>query len=157
MVDLCTRKIPNTMILCGWFAGLGFWLGRQGYRGGLYWLTGVLGALFAGAAVHLLGGIGAGDAKLLSAAGGILGLRRGLWLSVAALFLGGILGLAALWRTGEGGSALCRISRLIQGLLAGGKVVWPKGQGVKICYAVAVFGAALLLAVKEGGWILWTG
>lgn len=155
LMDLRTRKIPNRVILCGWSAGLGLWLGFQGYRGCLYWLAGASGTLLPGLGVYLLRGIGAGDVKLLSVAGGILGLRRGIWLSVAALFLGGLLGLFAAWRAGEGQACLGRMGMYIRGVFTGEKPVWPSGQGIKICFAMAVFGAALLLAAQERGWALW--
>ena len=155
LLDLRTQKIPNTAILCGWSAGLGLWLGLQGYRGCLYWMSGALGTLLPGLILYLLGGFGAGDVQLLSVAGGIVGRRRGLWLAVAALFVGGGMGLAAVSRSGEGRACLLRTGKYIRGLFTGGKPVWPKGQGVRVCYALAVFGAALLLAVREGGWIPW--
>ncbi|HCT92015.1 MAG TPA: hypothetical protein DF613_11655 [Lachnospiraceae bacterium] len=155
LLDLRTRKISNTVILCGWSAGLGLWLGAQGYRGCLYWLAGISGTLLPGMVLYLLRGLGAGDVKLLSVSGGILGLRRGIRLFVAALFLGGLLGLAAVCRAGEGRACLGRMGNYIHGLFTGGKTVWPKGQGIKICYAAAVFGASVLLAVWEGRWLLW--
>lgn len=155
LLDLRTRKIPNTVILCGWSAGLGLWLGIKGYRGSLYWLSGAVGTLLPGLVLHLLGAFGAGDAKLLSVAGGILGLRRGLWLSAAALFFGGLLGLAAVCRAGEGLACIYRMGRYSRRLLTGKRPVWLEGQGIKICYAVAVFGASLLLAALEGGKHLW--
>lgn len=155
LLDLRTRRIPNTVILCAWSAGLGLWLGMRGYRGSLYWFSGILGTMLPAMVLYLLRGLGAGDVKLLSAAGGILGLRRGLWLSVAALFLGGCMGLAAVYRSGEGPACIRRIAGYVRGLFTGGTPVWPKGQGIRICYAAAVFGASLLLAVREGGGLLW--
>ena len=61
LLDLRTQKIPNTAILCGWSAGLGLWLGLQGYRGCLYWMSGALGTLLPGLILLVLGGFGAGD------------------------------------------------------------------------------------------------
>lgn len=155
--DLSTRKVSNTAILCGWFMGIGLWLGARGYGGVAYWLSGSLGLLFLGLGIYLLRGIGAGDVKLLSVAGGILGLYRGLWLYVAALFLGGLLGLAAALRAGDGLACVGRIVSFVRRLLMKEKPVLPEGQGIEICYAVAVFGASCVLAVKEGGWMPWWG
>lgn len=155
LLDLRTQRIPNTVILCGWSAGLGLWLGMRGYRGSLYWLSGVFGTMLPAMALYLLRGLGAGDVKLMAAAGGILGLRRGLWLSVAALFMGGILGLAAVYRGGEGLACIRRMAGYVRGLFTGGEAAWPREQGIRICYAAAVFGASVLLAVREGGGLLW--
>ena len=155
LLDLCTRKIPNTVILGGWFTGLGLWLGKQGYIGGLYWLSGAFGILLLGMILYLLRGVGAGDVKLLSVAGGILGLHRGLWLYLAALFWGAVLGLAVILKRGEGLACLRRMGAYIREIFVSGKAVWREEQGVKICYATAIFGASFALAVKEGGWIEW--
>jgi prepilin peptidase CpaA len=93
--DLRWRRIPNLMILAGLSAGFAINTWDGGLRG--------LGMSFLGAGLGLalflpffaLGGMGAGDVKLLACLGALLGPFDLLRVAVAAALAGGLLALAA--------------------------------------------------------------
>jgi prepilin peptidase CpaA len=97
--DLRSHRIPNVLSACGLIAGLGL----QGVTGGLHGLlSGLLGAAVGLAWVapfYLRRGMGAGDLKLLAAAGAYLGPRGALYAAAATLLVGGLgAGGYVFWR-----------------------------------------------------------
>lgn len=97
--DFRTMKIPNRLVLCAAIAGgllQGVCFGVPGIG---QWFLGLLPALillpFFG--LHM---IGAGDIKLLSALGGILGMRMGAFLLVLSFLTSGIFGILVLIKRG---------------------------------------------------------
>ncbi len=135
--DLRSRRIPNSLTLPALLIGI---VGH-GLADGL---PGA-GSALAGAAVggvvlglfYLLGGMGAGDVKLMAAVGALLG-----WpLAVAALLCTAIAGgvLALVWvicrwlasgrRTARGGASLRKI-RLPYGVAIAAGTLWIIARGV---------------------------
>lgn len=109
--DLVKRRIPNLLIVTMLGSAVVVHV-TLGGPSGLGWSAG-------GAAVgflllmpmYMFGGLGAGDVKLLSAAGTFLGPWGALLAGVAALLTGGVLALAvALWHRMSGRSAVRRSS-----------------------------------------------
>lgn len=101
--DLRARRIPNRLILCGLAkAGLlhasAMWLHLSPMAGAHWWSP--LAGLLVGSAmllpVHLLGGMGAGDVKLMAMAGAFVGAREAAWAALYALAAGGLACAAAL-------------------------------------------------------------
>ena len=91
--DLLLRRIPNTLVLIGVAAGLALNTLSAGLAGVERSIEG--GAL--GLAVFLpfmvLGGMGAGDVKLMAALGALLGPANVLGLALVAALAGGLLAL----------------------------------------------------------------
>jgi len=102
--DLRSRRIPNWLIASGIAAGLLCGGARAGWPG--------LGMASAGAATgfvlflvfYLLGGMGAGDIKLLAAFGALLGPAEIFTAAVLAAAAGGLLALASLFRSRRAGT-----------------------------------------------------
>lgn len=94
--DCKTGKIPNKLILAGYFAG-----GMANITSGDMQYLQMAGSVFAGmflpivlfGTVWYIGGIGAGDVKLMSVLGMILGGRNILFCSFVSLVLGGGIGV----------------------------------------------------------------
>jgi prepilin peptidase CpaA len=91
--DLWRRQISNWISAAAWVSGCALQTIEHGWRGAGSALAGTL----AGAGVFLifyvLGGMGAGDVKLMAGFGALLGAKR---LLVAALWTAGVGGLLAL-------------------------------------------------------------
>lgn len=100
VTDLTSRRIPNVLTFGASGAALVFWTWTAGVSGlGLSlagWAVGC--ALFA--PWFVLGGMGAGDVKLLAALGAWVGPRDALWLALCAGMAGGIFAVAVSLATG---------------------------------------------------------
>ena len=110
----------------------------------------------------LLGGGGAGDAKLMGAIGACLGLHDGLWALCAVILCGGVMGLGfAFWKR-RARPVLARVSAMAGGiaatLIAGGRwreaasLLPGQGEMVAMRYGPVVFCGVCL---ARGGTILW--
>jgi len=91
--DIRSHRIPNSLVL----VGLGLGLVGHGWRGGgpglLFSLEGIA---VAGLALlpYALGGLGAGDVKLLGVVGALMGPDFLLWTLLGTVLAGGLLALA---------------------------------------------------------------
>ncbi len=97
-LDLRTREIPNGLslaILIWGFAACVFGWAGVNYA---FFAEGLAMGIAAAALLFFLGKLGGGDAKLLSALGGILGWRGAVLMLVVMALAGGILALVAAVR-----------------------------------------------------------
>lgn len=111
--DLRTRRIPNLLTFGGAAAGLIYATAVQGWPGFLAsaggWLTGI--AVFL--PFFLLGGMGAGDIKLVGCIGAWLGPQAALWVSLYTALAGGVMAIGIGLATGYFGQALLNVMRLL--------------------------------------------
>jgi prepilin peptidase CpaA len=101
LTDVRSRRIPNLLTLPGLVAGLLWWAAEAGWAG--LW-TGVLGALTGAGLLFLpfaLGGLGAGDVKLLALVGAFGGPSLAVQAFLAAALFGGVGSAVLLWRAGR--------------------------------------------------------
>ena len=150
VTDLRWRRIPNLMVLSGLCAGFAL----NAWAGGLLGL----GRSFLGAALGLvlflpffaLGGMGAGDVKLLAALGALLGPLDLLWVALTAALAGGLLALAAAaWQR-----RLLATFRAVGGLLS----FWISG-GLRPAYEWSLENPTTLkipyaLPLAVGAWVM---
>ena len=128
--DLVTHRISNLLTFGLLGAGLLLAAWTEGFAG--------LGTAFAGAAIgfaclmplYLVRGMGAGDVKLMAAAGAILGPFNAFLAAMLTLAAGALLGIALLaWRIIE--------LRSTSGALASGPVIAQMGKE-RFPYAAAI-------------------
>lgn len=103
--DLRFRKVPNWLVLAGLISGAavnaillgpyGLWISAGGAAFGMAIL----------AIPYVLGGIGAGDVKLLGCLGAILGPQRIIPAALYGLIAGGVISAGLLAFRGKFGSA----------------------------------------------------
>jgi len=94
--DLRSRRIPNGLVLPALAAGLVLNTISHGAQGLLASLGGAVLALLIFGLVYRLGGMGAGDVKLMAAVGALLALPAAMAALFASVAAGGIIALGAI-------------------------------------------------------------
>ena len=111
------------------------------------WAAGV--ALFF--PVFVLGGMGAGDVKLLGALGAWLGPVAAVWVALYSGVAGGVMGLLVAAFSGYLGQAFTNVWSLLMywrivGLRPAPELTLSTHQGPRLAYAVPVF-AGLMVTI----------
>jgi prepilin peptidase CpaA len=140
--DLRSRRIPNWIPVSG--AALGFVL--QVWNGGFY---GALSSL-AGAglglgifmALYIAGGMGAGDVKLFSAVGALVGPQALIIVFIFTGLLGGIAALALSVSRGRLRETLEKTGALALGIRTA-----PAADSLRLPYGAVIAAGALLSVV----------
>jgi prepilin peptidase CpaA len=100
VTDVRSRRIPNVLTFGAAAGAFGFFLAGQGLAG-LGWAAG---GWAVGLVMFLpffaLGGIGAGDVKLLAALGAWLGPGAAVWVALCAAVAGGPMAIAVALSSG---------------------------------------------------------
>lgn len=141
ITDLSDRRIPNVVVGLMFAYGLGTqMLMSSGMTAALMFsLGGAAIGLLMLLPFYVLGGMGAGDVKLLTAAGSFLGPQSALIAGLFTLGAGAVLGLAVL---------VCRyLSGLVQ---SRSSVAIPQQRGApaQLPYSLAI-SAGILVAVMQ--------
>lgn len=100
-MDLCWMRVRNSWIICSWITGIVYSFWRNGWNG--------IGNFFAGAGLPILilcgmfyfHMIGAGDIKVFSALGGIMGPGHILWCMWYAFLAGAFVAAGILILCGD--------------------------------------------------------
>jgi prepilin peptidase CpaA len=147
--DLRTRRIPNILTFGAALAAIA----THGYLGGPAGAGWALAGWLVGVAFFLpffaLGGMGAGDVKLLAALGAWLGPAAAAWTALFSLIAGGVLGLAVALGYGYFTQALANIFWMFQFWRAEGprpvpEVTLATHKGPRLAYAVPVFAGLMV-------------
>lgn len=158
VTDLRERKIYNKVLFPFFLAGLVLNLTADGIPG--------LGFALAGTAVgfsillipYLLGGMGAGDVKLLAVVGGLKGAVFVLTAAVYMALAGGIMALIILFFRRGAISRLKQIGMILGGLRSGLKVplaLDKEAMNTTYPYGVAIaIGALAAILFPAGGGLL---
>jgi len=102
--DLKTRRIPNLLTMGAAALALVFHTLGSGWNGAFLSASGIIVGLAIFFPLFMLGGMGAGDVKLVGALGAWLGPANALWTAVYGAIAGGVLALVVavssryLWR-----------------------------------------------------------
>jgi prepilin peptidase CpaA len=149
VTDVQTRRIPNVLTFgaaaaavvvhtfVGGFSGLGTSVGG--------WLLGV--ALFL--PFFALGGMGAGDVKLLAALGAWLGPRDIFWVAIYASMAGGVMAVVVALGSGYLRTALQNVRNLVTyWALVGPRPVpgmtLEESKAPRLAYAVPIFAGTVV-------------
>ncbi|MBI4470193.1 MAG: prepilin peptidase [Acidobacteria bacterium] len=146
--DLKVRRIPNWLNVAIVLSGLVLHSATAGGRGIVFSLFGMV----AGAGLlflpYVLGGMGAGDLKLMAAIGAVVGAKGILAVFVISAMFGGALAIAALLLRDRVAHSSNRFLRMILGTFPSAQT--PRfrlpGQRVMVPYGVAISCGALTMA-----------
>jgi prepilin peptidase CpaA len=144
VTDLRSRRVPNALTLGAAAAALlyhalvGGWSGLGIALGG--WIVGA--ALFF--PIFALGGMGAGDVKLVAALGAWLGPLGAMHVALGAALAGGALAVLLTLRLGYLQSALRNLARLMNHWRSEGVTPMPgltlrDSASPRLAYAVPIF------------------
>lgn len=151
VTDLRSRRIPNILTFGAAAAAMVFHVSSGQSAGLLQSLEGWL----VGAAIFFvpfaLGGLGAGDVKLLAALGAWLGPVDALWIGLYTGIAGGIFALVVAGLSGYLGQALSNIWLLfshwrVVGIRPVHEITLEGSKGPRLAYAIPIF-AGLLVTV----------
>jgi prepilin peptidase CpaA len=141
--DLRTRRIPQVLTLGGALAGFAYHLASGGWTGGLGSLAGWFVGIVIFLAPFALGGLGAGDVKLLGALGAWLGVTDVIWLALYTGVAGGAMALLVALARGYLRTALSNLSVLMMHWRVNGPtplaaITLEQARGPRLAYAVPI-------------------
>ena len=147
VIDLRTRRVPNwltgAMAVCG-VATAAAGIGHVGFIASLAGLGLGVALMLPG---HVLGGTGAGDVKLLGAAGAALGPAATLKAFVIAVLAGGVMALMVAFQRGRLRRTLATTARLVGGQAVTTEIEDPRADN-RFAYAPAI-AIGVVLAVLQ--------
>jgi prepilin peptidase CpaA len=147
--DLRTRRIPQALTLGGAAAGLAFHLLSGGWTAGGTSLAGWGLGLAVFLVPFALGGLGAGDVKLMAALGAWLGPGTVLWLAAYTAISGAVLAVGYSLVTGYLGRALANLWLLlvhwrVNGIRPLDELTLEHGRGPRLAYAVPILAGTMV-------------
>lgn len=144
VTDVRSRRIPNVLTFGAALAGVAFHAAAPGGQG----LVHALGGWGVGVLIFLLpfvlGGMGAGDVKLVAALGAWLGPVEALWLALYTGVAGGVMALGVALVRGYLRQAFANVYLLlmhwrVSGLRPLHEVSLEGSRGPRLAYAVPIF------------------
>jgi prepilin peptidase CpaA len=146
--DLRNRRIPNLLTFGGAAAAVVFSLFTHGASGLWTSLGGWLAGLGLFLPFWLLGGMGAGDVKLLACLGAWLGPEATLYAALYASVAGGAMAIAMALATGYLGEAVLNVQMLLGHFMKSGLKPLPAvtlqgSRGPRLPYALPIAAGAV--------------
>ena len=146
--DLRTRHIPNLLTFGGAALGILYALVAHGASGAATGLGGWLAGVAVFLPFFLLGGMGAGDVKLVACFGAWLGPRAAIWVALYSAIAGGVMAVVLALATGYLRQAVRNIWLLMAHWRALGFTPHPeltleRSGGVRLPYALPIAAGAL--------------
>jgi prepilin peptidase CpaA len=144
VTDVRSRRIPNALTFGAATLGLIAHASTGGIAGALTSFGGLALGLGLFLPFFLLGGMGAGDVKLLAALGAWVGLADVFWLAMYTSIIGGVLAVTVSLARGYLGTALRNIWTLIGFWKIAGPRAMPgltlqDSPAPRLAYAVPIF------------------
>ena len=137
--DVSAHRIPNKLVLAVLCVGLIGQIAANGAMGFLYWIGGAAVGMAILLPFYIKRGMGAGDVKLMGAAGSMLGPIGALMATGLTLVAGFFLALAALsLRYFEFQFIAWRAARGVQGDVRIPSLLVEKDNASRIPYAAAI-------------------
>jgi prepilin peptidase CpaA len=147
--DLRTRRIPNALTFGAAGAAVLFHVWTGGLAGGLASVGGLVvgaGLMFV---LFALGGMGAGDVKLLAALGAWLGPINAVWMVLYTGIAGGVIALVVAALHGYLGQACRNIRALLAywhmaGIRPMAELTLDTGRGPRLAYATSILAGTVV-------------
>jgi len=142
ITDLRSRRISNWLTYSTMGAGIFYYSVTLGLAGFMHSVEGLFLGLALLIGVYLLGGMGAGDVKLLAAVGSLLGPMAVFEAFLGTALAGGIYALIILTTKGYLRETLTRFGLMLKTFFITKKFIYippPRGEKAPLlCYGVAI-------------------
>ena len=153
--DIRSRRIPNFVTGPAILAGLLLHLGLDGWFGmltsfGAGLICGLVFLIF-----YLAGGMGAGDVKLITAAGCLVGLSNSPSLLIVTALVGGVMGVAFALMRGQLRSTFVNVQsiathHMVQGLIPHPEHNVRNRNSLRLPYGVAIAAGSCITLYLQG-------
>jgi prepilin peptidase CpaA len=156
ILDVYTRKIPNLLTVPAVLAGLVWNLSLYGWRGALSSFLGLCLGMGVLLVFYVLGGMGAGDVKLLGAVGALVGPQQVFYALILTALVGGVLALAYVIIKRAFSQTVFNLKGIVlslpqvfiggglKSMLAGDRVPLERQNSIAFPYGVAIATGTLL-------------
>lgn len=101
VIDGIKLKVPNWLTFPMVIVGLGYWAWAGGTAGILFALAGAAVGLALLLPLYAIGGMGAGDVKLMAGVGAWVGVKLTLWAFVTSAVVGGLMAIVMVAWSGN--------------------------------------------------------
>lgn len=107
-IDVHRHRVPNALVLAGLVLGLAVRTHADGFSGVAEGALGLLTGFVLFLPMYLLGGMAAGDVKLMAVAGLFLDPYSAMWAAFFSVIAGSVIGLAIIVLCGQLGRTVGR-------------------------------------------------
>jgi prepilin peptidase CpaA len=153
LTDVLAHKIPNWLTFPTMTIAVLYHTATKGLDGFLFGLGGIVVGIACFTIPYLMGGMGAGDAKLMGAVGGVLGPRGTFIAFLFTAIIGGIYALGLLALHGQLKEIAKRYWIILKAFLLTGQFIYipspPREKEMRLCYGVAI-ALGTLISVFSG-------
>ena len=155
--DIRYRRIPNLLTYPVMIVAVAYNSWLYGLEGFLFSIGGIVLGIAVLIVFHFMGGMGAGDVKLMGAVGGLLGPKIVFAAFLFTAIIGGIHALAVLIVKGYAMEAFKRYLAIMKTLILTKRIIYIPSSGeegeLRLCYGISI-AAGTLLAILLGSEIL---
>ena len=144
VTDIWSRRVPNWLTFSAAALGLAAHTLLPIGQGPIWGLVGFLAGLAVFFPFFALGGLGAGDVKLMAALGAWLGWQDTVWTAAYGAIAGGVIAVVLSLRSGYLGQALSNLKGILTTWWLIGVRPLPEhtlaeGRGPRLPYAIPIF------------------
>lgn len=152
--DVRARRVPNWLTVTGAFSGLALHTVISGLGGAILSVGGMAVGFTAMLLLYVFGTLGAGDVKLMTAAGSFLGPLATLWAAVLTVLAGFVIAIGIILIRGGATSLWNRWRHTIKALLVTGTWLYVPPQpdepaAIYFPYAAAIAAGVLTSALAQ--------
>ena len=155
ITDIHGNRIPNWLTLPAIIIGLGINFILAGACGLLFSIEGLILGMGLFIVLYMLGGMGAGDVKLMGVVGTMLGPQMVLWAALYTAIIGGIYALAVIAFHPRTRAIRTALMEMVKGVIYSRSLKYNRPvneeKPPKLCYGVAIaMGTVAAVILKTG-------
>lgn len=140
--DVLSRKIPNWLTFSTMITGIIYHSCTNGWKGFLVSAAGVVVGMGLLITLYLLGGMGAGDVKLMGAVGSLLGPKGVVTAFLGTALFGGVYAIVLILLHGQVQNMVRRYGTMLKTFFHTRQVAYipaaTEEKGPALCYGLAI-------------------